>query len=296
MADHQHLAFDGSDIAIGPQTHEHGSDDTVPLAELLDLDGEVLHSYWRDAIAAVHQAASGAGYVRILDMGAGTGVGTIALARQFSAAEVIAVDLSEQMLSRVQSKALELGLDSRIRTVHADLDVACPALGDIDITWASNSLHHMADPNRTLREVFSSTRPGGLVAVAEMAERIRFLPDDIGFGRPGLETRCLDALRSELAHSLPTLGADWSRLLHTAGFDVLGEQTFTIELTPPHSPAAARYAQLWLRRMRSGLARKLNDDDLQTLAILIDDGPESVQQRSDLHIRGTRTLTLGRRQ
>ena len=51
------------------------------------------------------------------------------------------------------------------------------------------SLHHMADPGQVLRDALAATRPGGLIAVAEFSEPLRFLPDDLGFGRPGFESR-----------------------------------------------------------------------------------------------------------
>jgi hypothetical protein len=111
-----------------------------------------------------------------------------------------------------------------------------------------------------------------------------------------LEARCLDDLKKEHADSLPDLGSQWSPRLEAAGFTVFGERTITIERNPPHPPGAARYAQQWLRRLRSGLTHRLAEDDVKTLAILIDgDGPESLQQREDLQIRGFRTVTLARR-
>lgn len=284
-------------------TEHHGShalhdgvNDDAALAELLDLDGEVLRPYWTDALTWVRRAAAGDGPGRILDLGAGSGVGTIALAQRFAGAEVIAVDVSEPMLSRIRAKALDLGLADRIRTVPADLDVGWPAIDALDVTWASMSMHHLTDPDRVLGDVFAATRPGGLVAVAEMAEPLRFLPDDLGFGRPGLEGRCLAALEKEHAHSVPELGSDWAPRLETAGFTLLGERTLTIKMDAPHPPGAARYAQLWLQRLSPGLADQLAPDDLEALATLVDGtGPESVHQRDDLQIRGSRTVTLARR-
>jgi SAM-dependent methyltransferase len=289
----------GSDHVLDEHAHDDHAQDgaaDAALAELLDLDGEVLRSYWTDVLTWVRRAATSTGRGRILDLGAGSGVGTIALAQRFDGAEVVAVDSSQEMLRRIRVKALDHGLAPRVRTVRADLNVGWPAIDPIDVTWASMSLHHLTDPDRVLRDVFAATRPGGLMAVAEMAEPLRFLPHDLGIGRPGLEARCLDGLRNDHAHSLPDLGSEWSPRLETAGFAVLSERTITIERNPPHQPATARYAQRWLRRLRSGLMHRLADDDVKTLAILIDgDGPESLQQRDDLQLRGVRTVTLARR-
>jgi ubiquinone/menaquinone biosynthesis C-methylase UbiE len=266
------------------------------LVQLLDLDGMALHSYWTDALTWVQRAAAGTSFERILDLGAGTGNGAIALAQRFPSAEVIAVDSAEDMLKRIRDKAASVGLADRIRTVQADLDVRWPEVDSVDVTWASMSMHHLSDPDRALGQVYASTRPGGLVAVAEFAEPLRFLPHDIGLGRPGLEERCLAALATEHAQSLPDLGSDWSSRLAAAGFMLVSERTFTIELNPPIGSVAARYAQCWLQRLRSGFGEQLAADDLETLGILVDgDGPESVQHRDDLQIRGSRTVTLARR-
>jgi ubiquinone/menaquinone biosynthesis C-methylase UbiE len=283
--------------------HQHASDDAAhgpasrdaALAELLDLDAAVLHSYWTDALSWATSAATGT-VSRILDLGAGSGTAAIALAQQFDEAEVIAIDVSAEMLRRIRSKARELGLRDRVRTALADLDVGWPEIDLVDLTWASMSLHHLTDVPRVLADLYAATRPGGLVAVAEFAEPIRFLPHEVGLGRAGLEERFLDAVHTERAHSGPTLSADWSSPLATAGFTVFGERTFTIEITAPFPPGTAQYALSWLRRMRSGLADRLAPEDLETLTALIDGGGlESVVLRGDLRPRGSRTVTLARR-
>lgn len=275
----------------------HDDESQAHLAELLDLDAEVLCAYWTDALSWVRRAATGTARVRILDLGAGSGTGTIPLAQRFGDAEVIAVDTSEEMLRRIRVKALDLGLAGRVRTVRADLDVVWPAFEPIDLTWASMSLHHLTDPDEVLGQLFTTMRSGGLVAVAEFSEHLRFLPHDLGFGRPGLEERCLAALSEEHAHSLPELGSDWSSRLQAAGFTLVAERVFAIELDPRHAgDSAARYAQRWLGRLRSGAADQLADEDLETLGALLDgDGPQSLTQRRDLQIRGCRTVTLARR-
>jgi SAM-dependent methyltransferase len=297
MSEHQHHDHASHDDASHDHApHDHGDNaDGAAFIELLDLDGEVLSAYWSEVLSLVHETASGR-TTRVLDLGAGTGTGTIGLAQRFAGAEVIAVDVSDEMLAHIRDKARNLGLADRVRTVTADLDADWPDLDPVDLTWASMSMHHLADPARVLGDVFDATRPGGTVALVEFTQPLRFLPDDLGFGPPGLEARCLDALASEHAHSLPDLGSDWSPRLQAAGFTVLDERELTIALDAPHHPGAARYAQLWLQRMRSGVADRLDHDDREALDTLLDgDGPDTVARRDDLAIRGTRTVTLARR-
>jgi SAM-dependent methyltransferase len=275
---------------------DHGHDNDPALAELLDLDGVVLRGYWTDALTWLRRAARHLPRTRLLDLGAGSGVGTIALAQRFAGAEVIAVDQDDMMLRHLRAKALELGLAPRVRTVQADLDAGLPALEPVDLSWASMSMHHLADPDRVLRDVFVATRPGGLLAVAEFAEPLRHLPHELGIGRPGLEDRLLTALNTQHAHELPEIGADWPPRLAAAGFTVLEHRTFGLDLRPGRDDDAIRYAQLWLGRLRHGIADSLSSDDLATLDLLLDDhGPHALRRRDDLHLHGQRTVTLARR-
>jgi SAM-dependent methyltransferase len=276
----------------GHHDHDHDGDD-AGLAELLDLDGEVLHRYWDAVLDWVQQAAPDAR--RIVDLGAGTGVGSVGLAERYATAEVFAVDASADMLGRIRHKAQPRGLSERIRTIEADLDEAWPDVENVDLTWASNSLHHLADPDRVLAALLAATTPGGILAVAEFGERLRYLPDDIGVGRPGLERRCLEALVEEQAHSLPEIGTDWAARLAAAGFDDVIERVFEVEFPPPLPRAGVEYARRWLERVRSALADRLDPDDLAALDVLLADGPQSLAQRDDLYVRGSRIVILGRR-
>lgn len=276
--------------------HAGGNHDEAFLAEMLDLDAEVLQAYLSAAIERVHELAGDRPVKRILDLGAGTGTGAIALAGRFPDAEVIAVDQSPGMLGHLQAKIESVGLAGRVRPVEANLDEAWPALEPVDLAWSSMALHHLADPGRGLAEIFAVLRPGGLLAVAELTSSLRFLPDDIGLGRPGLEARCDAAFEQERRDEMPFLGADWGPLLDEAGFTEVTGRVFDIDLTPPLPPAAARYAQGWLRRTRGRLEGVLAADDLATLdALAADDGPHSILGRQDLAIRGSRTLWTGTR-
>src|SRR5690349_13688498 len=271
--------------------HDHGGDDAA-LAELVDLDAEVLHAYLDEVMGLIHAAAAGP-VRRIIDLGSGTGTGALALLRRFDGAEVVAVDASATMLERVRAKAVHLGRQDSIRTVRADLDDTWPALGPADLVWAAASLHHMADPDRVLADVFATIRPGGLFAVAELDSFPRFLSGDLG---DGLEERCHAVLATARARDLPHLGDDWGTRLRRAGFTVEQDRTFTIDLTPPLPAAAGRYAHASLRRARTGLEGRISDADLATLDALLDEnGPESILRRDDLRVRATRTLVLARR-
>jgi SAM-dependent methyltransferase len=290
---HHQAAGAGANSAAG---HAAPGPDDAALAELLDLDAEVLRSYLSEVTAWVRDLAAGRPVGRILDLGSGTGTGALALADRFPGAEVIAVDLSAEFLARLADKARQFGLTDRIRTVQADLDAGWPAIGPVDLIWASNSLHHTADPDRVLAEVSGALRPGGRLALAEMDSLPRFLPDDLGLGEPGLEARCHAILAEAMVTEVPHLGDDWATRLAKAGFTIEAERAFAIDLTPPLPAATARYAQATLSRMRSGLDGRISPGDLATLDMLIGgDGPASVLHRDDLTVRGARTVWIARR-
>jgi ubiquinone/menaquinone biosynthesis C-methylase UbiE len=278
------------------QHHPAAETDESAMAELLDLDAEVLHSYLSEVTAWIQELTADLRPRRILDLGSGTGTGAFALLQRFEGADAIALDVSAQLLHRLRDKARDLGVADRVRTVQADLDVAWPAIDTVDLVWASSSLHHMADPDRVLTEVFAVLHPGGLLAVIEMDSFPRFLPDDLGRGRPGLEARCHAALADRQADEVPHLGSDWGALLSQAGFTIEAKRPFVIDLAPPLPAATGRYAQTSLRRIRSSLDDRISTDDRATLDTLLDsDGPDGVLQRDDLTVRTARTGWVARR-
>jgi len=281
----------------GQAGHGHGAHGLPEsMDDLLELDAKVLQDYWTAALDWVRDAAAPLSPARLLDLGAGTGTGALGLALRFPGATVAAVDVEPDAIERIRGKVQERGLADRVRAVEADLDGAWPDLGPLDLTWASMSLHHLADPGAALREVLAVTRPGGMIAVAEFPEPLRFLPDDLGTGAAGFEDRVLAPINAAHVELMPTLGSAWAPRLADAGWHVTAERVFPIDLNPPAHPDAGRYAQIWFGRLSHGFAGRLEPGDRATLAELLDeDGPHSLLGRGDLHIRGTRIVTLGQR-
>lgn len=256
------------------------------LAEILDLDADVLHQFHREVITWVSSLTPDRPL--IIDLGAGTGTGALTLARQLPDAQVVAVDVSEPMLERLQQKAHALGIADRIRTVQADLDQPWPTLGPADLVWASASLHHMADPDRALAQVLTALRPGGMLAVTELDSFPRFLADDAG---AALEERCHAALAEIRAEAGMHLGSDWGTRLARAGFTVEAERRFDIALQASLPADARRYAQVSLQHMRQRLDGRLDADDLAAL----DAAAAGIPGRDDLTVRATRTVWLAHR-
>jgi ubiquinone/menaquinone biosynthesis C-methylase UbiE len=266
------------------------------MHDLLELDAEVLRDYWTAALDWVRETAAPLAPAQLLDLGAGTGTGALGLAERFPDATVTAVDVEPDALERLRGKAKERGLASRVSAVEADLDATWPDLGTLDLTWASMSLHHLADPGAALREVLAVTRPGGMIAVAEFPEPLRFLPDDLGTGTPGFEDRVIAIVNAAHVEQMPTLGSQWAPRLAAAGWNVTAERTFPIDLDRPASPLAGQYARIWFARLAGRWTDRLEPGDQATLAVLLDEhDPRSLLHRGDLHIHGTRIVTLASR-
>lgn len=256
------------------------------LIEILDLDAEVLHEYVRELIGWVGREAADRPHV--VDLGAGSGTGSLALARELPGATVTAVDVSPEMLAHLRSRADAAGLGDRIRTVEADLDQPWPDVGPADVIWASASMHHMADPATALASVFGALRPGGLLVIAELDSFPRFLagtPDE------DVELRCHAEAAKRRDEAGMHMHENWADRIGHAGFTSVTERHFDIDLRPPLPPAAARYAEVSLGRMRHTLDERLSPSDLAALDKIVADLPG----RHDLSVRTERTIWLARR-
>ncbi|HEY5821672.1 MAG TPA: class I SAM-dependent methyltransferase [Propionibacteriaceae bacterium] len=281
--DHQHQHADH---------HHHGHGNDAVLAELLDLDAEVLQSYLVEVSTWAHGLAPEA--TRVVDLGAGTGTGTMALAGLFTSAEIFAVDQSAAMLTRVRAKAEQYGFGDRVRTVEADVQSGWPELGPVDLIWASLSLHEMAEPERVFALLLDALAPGGLLVVIEMDAPPRFLPTDLGLGRPGFEERCHRVLEASRSGFEPH--PDWGPRLVQAGLDLIQTRSFDVAPAGATPPSTGRYARGYLRQIGASLSERLAPDDVVVLETLIaDSGPHSLLERDDLSVRGRRTAWVARR-
>lgn len=121
---------------------------------------------------------------RVLDIGTGTGVAALFLSREFPAASVRGVDLSEQMIRIASAK---VGLDPSGRIAFKVADASNLPYGDdsFDLVTQVNMPPFFAEIARVLR-------PGGHVIVAASSgpETPFFTPDAVlrrGFARHGIE-------------------------------------------------------------------------------------------------------------
>jgi len=238
--------------------------------------------------------------LRVLDIGSGPGVGSCELARAFPDAQVVAVDGSPAMLDRTARRAAEHGLDGRITTRLADLPDGLDGLAPAQVVWASMSLHHVGDEVRALQVLRALVDPSGLLAVAEVAEPMRVLPDALDVGRPGLadrlhraETEWFAAMRAGLADSVPS--ADLPSMLTAAGFDVVGSRVEVQRYDPPLSDTARQLVVERIRGARHQLEDLIDEDDRRALDVLGDgNDPRSAVHRADVFVAASRLIVVAR--
>jgi SAM-dependent methyltransferase len=248
----------------------------------------------RDSFAPEHRVR------RVLDIGSGPGVMTCVLAEAFPDAEAVAVDGTPALLEHSLTRAEQLGLGGRVSVLHAELPEGLAGLGEADLVWSSKAVHHLGDQQGALDALTGLLRPGGVLAVSEGGLPMRFLPRDIGIGRPGLQSRIdvvmedwFAVMRAELPGSKPVV-EDWPAMFRAAGLTDVGSFTLLLDLPAPLDAAARRFLVGHLGRARESMGEVLDQDDLTTLDLLLDpDAPESILHRPDAFLLSATTVVTG---
>lgn len=290
MSDHHHDTVHIDWEAFGPQL-ERGADLRRPIVEQAA-------AWLRDLPRG---AADQSPVRRILDVGSGPGVAACLFAQLFPGAEVVAVDGTAALLDRTAARASRLGLADRVHTLRADLPDGLDDIEPADLIWSSHALHHVGDQRAAVARLAQRLRPGGLLAIAEGGLPSRYLPSDIGIGRPGLQAR-IDAANedwfTEMRAALPgtrTEVDDWPAMIAAAGLAPAGSRTFLLDLPAPLNQAAREHFHATFSRQREVLADRLNADDLATLDRLLDpDDDASVLRRPDAFMLTAQTVHTGR--
>jgi trans-aconitate methyltransferase len=286
--------------------HAHVHLDEAHWEEFLDQterEGELLVGFVTGTAERVRElrGPDAPAVRRVLDVGSGPGVGTCELARLFPEAQVIALDGSPATLARVRERAGENGLGERISTHHAELPGGLDELEPVDVIWASMALHHVGDEVALLRALRDLLTPAGVIAIAEVAEPMRVVPDDLDVGRPGLADRLASAgsawfaaMRDGLEGAVPS--DDVASMLASAGFEVVDARTVHERFEAPLPDEARQVAVGHLRRARQRLEERLDAQDLAAIDVLTDeDDPRSVARRPDALVAASRQIVIARR-
>ncbi|MGW6738718.1 class I SAM-dependent methyltransferase [Streptomyces sp. NPDC055013] len=276
--------------------HDHTDVDWAEMGPELEAQAELFTPLYEHTMAWLAKRQTEPGL--IVDAGSGPGVIACLLADTFPGARVVAVDASEPLLERAGARAGRLGVADRFGTLAGELpdvldDLDYPA----DLLWVGRTLHHLGDQRAALAAFAARLTLGGTLALQEGGLSARFLPRDVGFGRPGLQAR-LDVLEEEwfaaMRADLPGTVVeteDWPALLAAAGLRPSGTRTFLLDLPAPTTDRARAYVVATLTRTRDGIGDHLDADDRATLDRLLDpDDKASVYHRPDLFLLAAQTV------
>jgi len=119
---------------------------------------------------------------RILDIGCGSGLPTIELAR-LSHGEVVGIDTDESALAGLRQRIEAARLAERVSAVNASLYHTGFPDESFDLIW-DEGLLHVLDPARSFRECHRLLNVGGILTIGETVawfETVRERLDDFGF-------------------------------------------------------------------------------------------------------------------
>lgn len=276
--------------------HDHTDVDWGEMAPHLEAQAELFTPLNEHAMAWLAKRQTEPGL--IVDAGSGPGVIACLLADTFPGARVVAVDASEPLLEHARARAERLGVADRFGTLAGELPGVLDNLEyPADLLWASRSLHHLGDQRAALAAFAARLAFGGTLALQEGGLPTRFLPRELGFGRPGLQARIdvleeerFAAMRADLSGCVAET-EDWPALLTAAGLRPTGTRTFLLDLPAPTPDRARAYIVDSLTRTRDGLADHLDADDRATLDRLLDpDDKASVHHRPDVFVLAAQTV------
>ena len=118
--------------------------------------------------------------LRVADIGTGTGVLALELARQ--GLDVVGIDRSEAMLEAARRKVAHESdaLRGRVEFLAGDAHALPLPDASVDAAFAHMVLHSLEEPERAVREMARIVRPGGRVVLVD------FLEHEHGWMRPEL--------------------------------------------------------------------------------------------------------------
>ncbi|SCU99865.1 LAME_0G06018g1_1 [Lachancea meyersii CBS 8951] len=205
-----------------------------------DYVSSKVHSEGPD-LAAIERQVVARKFGRVLDIGCGGGHVSYCVAPHVG--EVVACDVTQQMLTSVSQEAKNRGL-SNVSTVQSPAEKLPFADGEFDAVFCRFTTHHWSDAVAGLREAKRVLAPSGLAIFIDVTAPVSPLYDS------WLQT--LELLR-DVCHCRDFSVAEWATLLAGAGFALREASTHRLPLefqswiartkTPEERVAAIRSLQ-----------------------------------------------------
>jgi SAM-dependent methyltransferase len=203
---------------------------------------------------AMLERAALRGDERVLDVGCGAGHTALAFAKH--AADVVALDMTSEMLEEAARLAGQRGL-SNIAFTHGFAEALPFPDGSFDVVTSRFCAHHYADPARATREAARVLRSGG-----------RYLLVDSIALEEGVQDTYLNAIEvlRDPSHVRDYCGSQWLAMFTDAGLEasVVARWKLRLEFEP------------WLTRI--GTARTLAEG----IRSLLDAAPREVREALEL--------------
>jgi SAM-dependent methyltransferase len=240
----------------------------------------------------------------VVDVGCGAGGAACAFAHRLTGAGdqvVLALDREPRLLAQAQRRAADEGVAGGVRFAVGEVGRLPLRPAGAGLVWASGVVHHVADQQAAVDELAGVVAPGGTVALVEGGLPMRCLPLEIGLGRPGLEARLDEArarwfadMRAELGG--PPMPYGWPEALARAGLTGVRTRSYVAEVAPPLGDVGRRMVLQHLHSAHHQLGDRLDPDDREVVARLLDPGgPDWVGRRDDLVVTAVRTVHAGTR-
>ena len=148
--------------AAGPVHAQLGARSTEEWLKTLDSRNRVARLKVDEAVSRLGLAPGAV----VADIGAGSGVFTLPLARAVPQGRVYAVDIDRGLVDHIARKAEEARAANVRPVLGAFTDPQLPAR-DVDLAFIFDVLHHIEDRATYLRSLASYLRPGGRIAVID---------------------------------------------------------------------------------------------------------------------------------
>ena len=198
-----------------------------------------------------------------LDIGCGSGNASFAMLELFPSVEILATDLSPEMLTIFGNRAREIGYIDRVSLVVADASTLKLAPDAFDLIVGSSMVHHLVDPDVFLVQTLTALRKDGvaifgepfqsgyfllrglLIAVVKMAEQLggfkREHLDFMTFYAGVIETMCQEGSRdTEFFRSLE----DKWMFLRRVFTDAAAKSGCRVTIVPTSSPTSMFKTQI----------------------------------------------------